>query len=82
MAAKCARGCRSLSSTNYEARAGTKVKVHAHIASFARRSIAQRKSLRATMTVTNVSGGKTATTVKTITLKSHRHKKKGTRHHG
>jgi YVTN family beta-propeller protein len=84
VAAKCARGCRSLGSTKYEARAGSKVKVHAHIASFGRRLIAQRKSVRATMTVTNTSGGQTATTTLTIVLKSHthRHNKKGAAHHG
>jgi YVTN family beta-propeller protein len=82
--AKCARGCRSLGSAKYEAHAGTKVKVHAHIASFGRHLIAQRKSVRATMTVTNLSGGQATATTLTIVLKSHRHShnKKGAAHHG
>jgi hypothetical protein len=79
---KCARGCRSLGSGTYAARAGSKVKVRAHVASFGRQMISKRKSLRATITVTNVSGGRTATTVLVITLKSHRHHNKAAQHHG
>ena len=83
VAAKCARGCRSLGSGTYEARAGSKVKVRAHVASFGRQLIAQRKSVRATLRATNVASGRTATTVLVITLKSHhRNKKRGARHHG
>src|SRR5438128_177655 len=70
LAARCGRGCRSLGSAKYEARAGQKVRVRVHIASVGRRLLAQRKSLRVTVTATSVSGGHTATIVRKITLRA------------
>ena len=69
-AARCARGCRPLGTASYEARAGQKVRVRVHIASFGRRLLTQRKSVRVTLTATSVSGGQTATVTQPIALKS------------
>jgi YVTN family beta-propeller protein len=70
VAARCARGCRALGSSNYEARAGQKTRIRVHIASFGRRLLAQRKSARVTLTATSVSAGHTASAVRTITLRA------------
>jgi hypothetical protein len=70
-AARCARGCRPLGSAHYEARAGQKIRVRVHIASFGRRLLARRKTLRVSVIVTNVLGGRTATVTRRITLKAH-----------
>jgi YVTN family beta-propeller protein len=69
-AARCGRGCRPLGTTSYEARAGQKVRVRVHIASFGRRLLARRHSVRVTLTATSVSGGRTATLTRAIVLKS------------
>jgi YVTN family beta-propeller protein len=68
-AARCARGCRSLGSGNYEASSGKRVRIRVHMASFGRKLAAQRKSLRVTVTATSVSGEQVATTRRTITLR-------------
>jgi YVTN family beta-propeller protein len=68
-ASRCARGCRPLGSTSYEARAGQKVRVRVHIASFGRRLLKQHSSVRVTLTATSVSGGQTATVTRAIALK-------------
>jgi hypothetical protein len=73
LAARCARGCRLLGSAKYEARAGQKTRVRVHMASYGRRLLARHKALRVTLTATSVSGGLTASTVRTITLRTHRH---------
>jgi PKD repeat protein len=72
-AARCARGCRALGSANYEARAGQTKRIRVHMASFARKLVARRKVLRVTVTATSVSGGYTATTVRTITVRTRTH---------
>jgi YVTN family beta-propeller protein len=69
-AARCARGCRPLGTASYEARAGQKVRVRVHIASFGRRLIAAKKSVRVTLTATSVAGAETATLTRTIAMKS------------
>jgi hypothetical protein len=71
VAARCARGCRPLGSTPYEARAGQRITVRVHIASFGRKLLARRKTLRVSLIVTNVLGGHAASTSRTITLKVH-----------
>jgi PKD repeat protein len=71
LAARCGRGCRPLGSAKYEARAGQKTRVRVHIASYGRELLARRKAVRVTVTATNVSGGHTASVVRTITLKAH-----------
>jgi hypothetical protein len=71
VAARCGRGCRPLGSAKYEARAGQKTRVRVHIASYGRRLLARRKALRVNVTATSVSDGRTATTVRTITLRAH-----------
>ena len=68
-ASRCARGCRPLGTTSYEARAGQKVRVRVHIASFGRRLLKQHSSVRVTLTATSVSGGQTATVTRAIALK-------------
>jgi hypothetical protein len=68
-AARCARGCRPLASSNYEASAGQRVRVRVHIASFGRRLLANRRSVRVTLTATSVAGGQTATVTRAITLR-------------
>jgi hypothetical protein len=69
--ARCASGCRPLGSAKYEARAGQRLRVRVHMASFGRRLLLRRKVVRVTVTATSVSGGHTATIVGTITLKAH-----------
>jgi YVTN family beta-propeller protein len=67
-ASRCARGCRPLGTSSYEARAGQKVRVRVHIASFGRRLLKQRRSIHVTLTATSVSGGQTATVTRAIAL--------------
>jgi YVTN family beta-propeller protein len=69
--AKCARGCRSLGSTNYEARAGRRVRVRVHMASFGRKLLARRKALRVTVTATSVSEGHVSRMRRTIIVRAH-----------
>jgi YVTN family beta-propeller protein len=71
IAARCGRGCRPLGSAKYEARAGQKIHVRVHIASYGRRLLARRHALRVTVTATSVAGGRTATSSRTITLRAH-----------
>lgn len=68
-ASRCARGCRPLGSAKYEARAGQKMRVRVHVSSYGRRLLTRRKTMRVTLTGTSVSGGQTATVVRTITLR-------------
>jgi YVTN family beta-propeller protein len=68
-AARCARGCRPLAATNYEARAGQKVSVRVHIASFGRKLLKSHSSVRVTLTATSLAGGRTATVSRAITMK-------------
>jgi YVTN family beta-propeller protein len=70
IAARCARGCRSLGSAKYQARAGQTVNIRVHIASFARKLLVRRKSLRVSVTATSLTEGHTTTIVRTITLSS------------
>jgi hypothetical protein len=70
--ARCARGCRPLGSTNYEAHAGQKIRVGVHVASYGRGLFTRRKTLRVTLTATSVLGGRTATVVRTIALRAPR----------
>ena len=69
-AARCARGCRPLATTNYEARAGQRVRVRVHIASFGRRLLTRHSSVRVTLTATSVAGGHTATVTRAIAMKT------------
>ncbi len=69
-AARCARGCRPLATTNYEARAGQRVRVRVHIASFGRRLLTRHSSVRVTLTATSVAGGQTATVTRTVAMKA------------
>ena len=68
-AARCARGCRPLGTTNYQARAGQKVNVRVHIASFGRRLLSKKKSVRVTLTASSVADGQTVTVTRAISLK-------------
>lgn len=69
-AAFCARGCRPLGSGHYQARAGHKISVRVHIASFGRRLLAQRKTLAVSVVASNVSGGKLVCTRATLMLRA------------
>jgi len=69
-AAICTRGCRALGSEHYQARAGQKISVRVHIASFGRRLLAQRRVLHVSVVASNVSGGKLVCTVATLMLKA------------
>jgi YVTN family beta-propeller protein len=71
VAARCARGCRALGTATYQARAGQRVHVRVHIASFARRLLARDGLLRVTVTATSVSHRKTASTARTINMRAH-----------
>jgi Ig domain of plant-specific actin-binding protein len=68
-AARCARGCRPLGTTNYQARAGQKVNVRVHIASFGRRLLSVKKSVRVTLTASSVADGQSVIVTGTISLK-------------
>jgi len=68
LAALCGRGCRPLAKARYQARAGQTIRIRVHIASYGRHLLTQRRTLRATLTGTTVSGGKTATVVRTLAL--------------
>ena len=68
--ARCARGCRTLGGSSYEARAGQKINVRMHIASFARRLVHSRKRLSVTLTATTFAGGLTATVTRRIAIKA------------
>ncbi len=68
-AARCARGCRPLGTSNYQARAGQKVNVRVHIASFGRRLLSQKKSVRVTLTASSVAGGQTVSVTRAVSLK-------------
>jgi YVTN family beta-propeller protein len=69
-AARCTRGCRALGGTNYEARAGGRIKVRVHIASFGRRLLLRRGKLRVRLTATSIAGTKTATTSLAVSLRA------------
>lgn len=68
--ARCARGCRPLGTTNYQARAGQKVRVRVHIASIGRRLLTQHRSVKVTLAATSVLDGQTATVTRAIELKA------------
>ncbi len=68
--ARCARGCRPLGTVHFHTAAGDTIRVQVHLSAYARRLLAQRHTLRATVTATTVSGGHSATTVSTITIRA------------
>ncbi len=68
--ARCARGCRPLGRAHFHGHAGQTIRVLVHISADGRRLLAQHGKLRATATVTTVSGGRSATTVSTITIRA------------
>jgi len=70
VAARCGRGCRPIGSGRYEARAGRRLDVRVHIASYVRRLLTGRRTRRATLTVASFSEGQAATVVRTVTLKA------------
>jgi hypothetical protein len=70
VASRCARGCRALGSTNYQARAGQRVHIRVHIASFDRGLLARAHQLPVQLTVTSVSGARTASSTAKLTLKA------------
>jgi len=70
VAARCGRGCRTLGSATYEARAGGKVRIRVHIASLGRRLLAHTRALPVTLTATTFSGGRPLTSARTITLRA------------
>lgn len=69
-AARCARGCRALGSARSEARAGQRIRVRVHIASFGRRLLSGGRGVRVKMLLTGVLGGHTVSSAQTITLRS------------
>ncbi len=76
LSARCARGCRPLGRAHFYIHAGRMIRVEVRISSYGRRLLAQRKTLRATVTAGTVSGGRTAVTVRTITLRARTGSKK------
>jgi hypothetical protein len=72
VAARCARGCRPLGGAKYEARAGQKLTVRVHIASYGHGLFKRHSALRVTLTAVTVSDGHAATAVSTISLKAPR----------
>ena len=55
----CARGCRQLGKSKYEAKAGQKVNIRVHVASFGRHLISEGKDVTATLTATSIFEGRT-----------------------
>ena len=55
----CARGCRQLGKSKYEAKAGQKVNIRVHVASFGRHLIGEGKDVTATLTATSIFEGRT-----------------------
>jgi PKD domain len=72
VASRCARGCRALGTGNYQARAGQRVHVRVHIASFGRGLLTAQQRLRVRLTATSVAGARTANSSATITLQARR----------
>jgi len=72
VAARCARGCRPLGGAKYEARAGQRLTLRVHIASYGHGLFEHHRALRVTLTAVTVSDGHTATAVSTISLKAPR----------
>jgi PKD domain len=70
---RCARGCRALGGASYQARAGQRIRVRVHIASFDRRLLARLRTQRVQVIATSVSGTRSARSVATLTLKARRH---------
>ena len=64
----CARGCRDLGKAKYEARAGQKVKIRVHIASYGRHLLGAGKDVSTTLTATSLSEGHTTTVVQKLEL--------------
>jgi hypothetical protein len=69
VASRCARGCRPIGSAKYEARAGKRITVRVHIASYGRKQLKKQNQLRVTLTAMTFSDGQTATAVRTISLR-------------
>ncbi len=69
-AARCGRGCRPLGGAKYEARAGQRLTVRVHIASYGHGLFKKHSVLRVTLTAVTVAGGLTATSIDTISLKA------------
>ncbi len=55
----CARGCRQLGKSKYEAKAGQKVNIRVHVASFGRHLIGEGKDVTATLTASSIFEGRT-----------------------
>ena len=55
----CARGCRQLGKSKYEAKAGQKVNIRVHVASFGRHLIGEGKDVTTTLTATSIFEGRT-----------------------
>ncbi len=68
----CARGCRQLGKSKYEARAGQKVKIRVHIASAGRHLLGEGKDVATTLTATSLSEGHTTTVVHKLELEPQR----------
>ena len=73
VAARCGRGCRTLGSATYEARAGGKLRIRVHIASLGRRLLAHTQTLPVTLTATTFSAGRPLTSARAITLRAPGH---------
>jgi PKD domain len=72
VAARCARGCRALGSATYQARAGQRIHVRVHMASFVRGLLARQHIVAIRLTVTSVAGGHTALSATTLSLRARR----------
>jgi N-acetylneuraminic acid mutarotase len=70
LVSRCARGCRPLGTAHFHAQAGRMIRVRVHLSAYGRRLLAQSGTLRVTVTASGVSGGRTTTTVGTITLRA------------
>jgi len=69
-AARCGRGCRPIGSAHYEARAGRRLDVRVHIASYVRGRLRRNNPMRVTLTATSFAEGHSVTVVHTFALKT------------
>jgi hypothetical protein len=72
VASRCARGCRALGSATYQARAGQRIHIRVHMASFVRHLLARKHSLTLRLTVTSTAGRRITVGITTITLRARR----------
>ncbi|HME01995.1 MAG TPA: hypothetical protein VKG38_03065, partial [Solirubrobacteraceae bacterium] len=70
VAARCGRGCRPIGGAHYEARAGRRLELRVHIASYVRQRLRRRKNMQVTLTATSFAEGQSVSVVHTFVLET------------